>query len=265
MNSKLISGFVFGLALLSLLFGITLWGGPRDSNHDFVGRCNGCHLSTPEKGDKIRFSRSINFLCLECHDGADDNSHPTGMVPTMRIPDGFILDWNGKMTCVTCHDPHSPASNQYLRTEMRGRDFCNLCHQGLMPMQNPHIGTVSIAHSKRGIYDDNSSFSQILDRVSLECLGCHDGVIASDASYKIVDTETVTYQRDGLSHPIGMDYRKAALRDRELRPVEALSPYIALYDGKVGCASCHNPYSGQHRMLTMNNVGSALCLECHIK
>ena len=132
-------------------------------------------------------------------------------------------------------------------------------------MQDPHIGTVSIAHAKAGVYHEDSQLAQILDRVSMECLCCHDGVIASDASYKIAGEDAVTYQRDGLSHPIGIDYRKAALRDRKLRPVEALSPYIALYDGKVGCASCHNPYSIEHRMLTMNNTGSALCLECHIK
>ena len=265
MRFKTVTICLIGLSLVSLLVGVTLWGGLTYRGHEFAGRCGSCHLTEPEQGKPSRFARSISFLCLECHSVPRDNSHPIGIVPSMQVPEDFMLDWSGKMTCVTCHDPHSSAENQYLRTEARGQGFCNLCHRGLLPMQDPHVGTVSIAHSKQGIYNEDSSLAQILDRVSMECLSCHDGVIASDASYKIVGEDAVTYQRDGLSHPIGMDYRRSALRGRELRPVETLSPYIALYDGKVGCASCHNPYSGQHRMLTMNNTGSALCLECHIK
>lgn len=256
---------LIGALIISLVAGITIWGDFNNAGHEFSGRCNFCHMTLPKAGKVTKFSRSISFLCLECHNMPQENSHPIGMVPSMRVPEEFMLDWGGKMTCVTCHDPHAAANNQYLRTETRGRNFCTLCHRGLLPMQDPHVGTVSIAHAKRGVYHDDSQLSQILDPISMECLSCHDGVIASDASYKIIGGDAVTYQREGLSHPIGMDYRKSAMHDRELRPVEALSPYIALYDGKVGCASCHNPYSSQHRMLTMSNAGSALCLECHIK
>lgn len=253
------------LFLIGLVAGVTLWCDFENEGHEFTGRCGFCHLGDPGTEEETKFVRSISFLCLECHNVPRENSHPIGVLPTMEIPDTFPLDWAGKMTCATCHDPHSPADNQYLRTEMRGRDFCALCHKNFLPFQDPHLGTVSIAHSKSGVYDSDSPLAQILDPITLECLSCHDGVIASDASYKIIGGEAVTYERDGLSHPIGMDYRSAALHDRELRPLEALSPYIALYDGKVGCASCHNPYSSQHRMLTMNNSGSALCLECHVK
>jgi len=256
---------LIGLVTGSLLFGVAIWGGLKDKGHEFSGRCNRCHLTQPETGKPGRFSRSISFLCLECHNVSRENSHPIGVVPSMQVPEGFLLDWSGKMTCATCHDPHAGADNQYMRTDARGRDFCNLCHRGRLPMQDPHVGTVSIAHAKHGVYHDDSTLAQVLDYFSMECLSCHDGVIASDTSYAIAGGNAVTYQREGLSHPIGMNYRKAALHDRELRPVESLSPYIALYDGKVGCASCHNPYSRQHRMLTMNNSGSALCLECHIK
>lgn len=253
------------IALVGLIYVVELWSDFDQVGHEFSGRCEFCHLSTPQEGESIRFSRSISFLCQECHSMPRDNSHPVGTVPSMTVPDGFLLDWNGRTTCVTCHNPHGHSSQHYLRTDARGRDFCIQCHQGLLPMQDPHVGSVSIAHSKSGVYRDGSALSAILDQVSMECLSCHDGVIASDASYRIVGGDAVTYQRQGLSHPIGMDYRKTVLHGRELRPAESLSPYIALYDGKVGCASCHNPYSSEHRMLTMNNSGSALCLECHLK
>lgn len=265
MNRRIQLFLILSVALLFLFVVMDLWSDFNQSGHEFSGRCEFCHLSAPEEGKSERFSRSISYLCQECHNMPQNNSHPIGVVPSMQVPEEFMLDWSGKMTCATCHDPHGRTENQYLRTDARGRDFCILCHRGMLPMQDPHVGTVSIAHSKRGIYHDESSLSQILDQVSMECLSCHDGVIASDASYKIVGGDAVTYQRNGLSHPIGMDYRKSAMHDRELRSAETLSPYIALYDGKVGCASCHNPYSSQHRMLTMNNSGSALCLECHLK
>lgn len=255
----------FGMIIFGLFAGTIIWCGFENEGHEFSGRCDYCHLTVPKADEEVKFSRSISFLCQECHNVPRDNSHPIGVTPSMTVPDGFLLDWAGKMTCATCHDPHASSQNQYLRTGARGREFCELCHQGFLPLQDPHVGTVTIAHSKQGVYDGDSPWAQVLDQISLECLSCHDGVIASDASYKIVGGDAVTYERNGLSHPIGMDYQKTALQDRELKPVEALSPYIALYDGKVGCASCHNPYSSQQRMLTMNNTGSALCLECHIK
>lgn len=268
---RLKSIFLASLAvmLVSLVASVGLWSSFTGGGHDFRGRCDFCHLQQPTGGEIGRFARDISFLCLECHSTAASNSHPIGVTPSMAVPELFPLDWSGRMTCVTCHDPHNDGSDaelNFMRTAARGKDFCDACHLGNLPLGGgQHVGSVGIAHSKTGIVDDRQNLSQVLDSISLECLTCHDGVIASDTSYKVTGGEAVTYQRRGLSHPIGMDYRKAALLDRELRPVEMISPLIALYDGKVGCASCHNPYSSQRRMLIMDNFGSALCLECHIK
>lgn len=257
---------MFVVLIVGAISGLQLLANYQNQGHEFTERCDFCHITLPHEGDDVtRFTRSISYLCLECHSVPEDNSHPVGIVPSMGMPDGFLLDWSGKMTCATCHDPHSDRQNQYLRTSLRGRDFCVLCHGTMLPLQDPHVGTVGVAHSKQGLYFDDKTLAQILDPISMECLGCHDGVIASDASYQIVGSEAVTYEQIGLSHPIGMDYATVASEKRGLRTVDELSPYIALYNGKVGCASCHNPYSSEHRMLTLNNRGSALCLECHIK
>jgi len=253
------------LVLLMLCLSVALWGGFTGSGHDFRGRCELCHLVMPTDDEPGRFTRDISYLCSECHSISAQNSHPIGMTPTMTVPDDFSLDWAGKMTCATCHDPHSD-NLSFLRSSARGKDFCDLCHLGSLPLGGgKHVGSVGIAHGKSGVVDSSSSYGQVVDEITLECLNCHDGVIASDASYKVLGGDALTYQRRGLSHPIGMDYRKAALQDRELRAVELISPLIALYDGKVGCASCHNPYSRQRRMLILDNTGSALCRECHIK
>jgi len=38
-----------------------------------------------------------------------------------------------------------------------------------------------------------------------------------------------------------------------------------LFDGKVGCLSCHNPYGDKKYSLVMENKRSGLCLACHRK
>jgi predicted CXXCH cytochrome family protein len=36
-----------------------------------------------------------------------------------------------------------------------------------------------------------------------------------------------------------------------------------LFDGNLGCGSCHSAYSKEPHLLVMNNRGSKLCLSCH--
>jgi predicted CXXCH cytochrome family protein len=40
---------------------------------------------------------------------------------------------------------------------------------------------------------------------------------------------------------------------------------VKLYEGKIGCGSCHNIYSKEKYMLVISNDSSVLCLECHLK
>ena len=254
-----------GLLLVTLTFAL-LWGEFGNSRHDFTGRCDFCHLTEPTEGNPGKFTRDIDYLCQECHTVSLQNSHPIEMVPSMEIPEIFPLDWAGRITCSTCHDPHAENIDdnpEMLRTLARGKSFCDMCHRDFLPIDGRHVG-VGLAHSKSGVFEENSLYSQVLDSISLQCLTCHDGVIASDTSYH-ASGDPLTYNQRSLSHPIGMDYAEAARHDPELNPVEALAPEIMLPDGKVGCISCHNPYSKERMMTVVSNYGSALCLECHKK
>jgi predicted CXXCH cytochrome family protein len=94
---------------------------------------------------------------------------------------------------------------------------------------------------------------------------CHDGAIAGDAG----GHQTRRLAFDGSTeHPVGVE-----LRDRNVgQPDEilfvghsALDPRIRLFDGKVGCGSCHNQYSSRESLLVMSNHQSRLCLACHIE
>lgn len=232
--------------------------------HDFSGRCESCHLTSPREGQKNIFTMDIDTLCIECHEVAVKNSHPTKMVPSMKVPDYYFLDWQGRLNCATCHNPHDDDSKMMLRSQARGRRFCETCHQGGV-LVGGHVAASSVAHTKNWTPPTQSSFGQILDRVSLECLVCHEGSVGPAAEVRIGSQQSLSYAGPGFSHPIGIDYGKAAARDRQLRPLDDLSTLVSLYEGKVGCASCHNQFSHEGDMLVFSNRGSALCLECHIK
>ncbi len=235
--------------------------------HDFSGQCETCHLTSPRKGGKNIFTMDIDTLCVECHEVAVINSHPTKMIPSMNVPGYYFLDWQGRVNCATCHDPHDKDVKTMLRSKARGRDFCETCHIGGI-LQGRHVAASGMAHTKNWTPPSSSSFGQILDRVSLECLVCHEGSVGPAADVRIGPRsagQALSYAGPGFSHPIGIDYAKAAAYDRQLRALDDLSPLVSLYEGKVGCASCHNQFSHEGDMLVFSNRGSALCLECHIK
>lgn len=252
---------------LLVLFVTFLWG--RGQVHDFNDRCDSCHLSFEADGRPGKFTRNLDFLCMECHNVSKAYSHPTGMVPPFAVPAEMPLDWSGRMTCVTCHDPHGedfPGGGFLLRSEYRGQFFCQQCHGHSLPLGGRHMGTGGIAHFKGDVPSESGQWSRLLDPVSAECLACHDGVVAPATSYRVEGgDDALTYSQRKLSHPIGMDYNRAAMRDRELRPAATLAPYITLFNGKVGCGSCHNVFSREKNLLVVSDRGSALCFECHIK
>ncbi len=265
MNKLLAIACVVSAATLLLMSGV-LSARPNEA-HDFSGKCETCHLTSPSKGNKNIFTMDIDTLCIECHELAVKNSHPTKMLPSMNVPGYYYLDWQGRVNCATCHNPHDKDSKTMLRSKARGRSFCETCHQGGI-LQGRHVAASSVAHTKNWTPPTSGSFGQILDRVSLECLVCHEGSVGPVAEVQIGTrsaSQGLSYAGPGFSHPIGIDYAKAAARDRQLRPFDDLSTLVSLYEGKVGCGSCHNQFSHEGDMLVFSNRGSALCLECHVK
>lgn len=267
MNRRSLLLTILGLCSLA---GGALWVASSPSNpHDFAEQCETCHLLEPQRaGEELIFNYDIDYACNHCHEIPGTNSHPSLMVPSMPMPAGFPLDWQGRMTCATCHDPHrndwgvNPA---LLRGDgISGRSFCALCHDELQQPGSQHR-IAEIVHAKNALTPSRKEVNAILDRISLECIGCHDGAVGKVVNYRVDGEETLTYAGRSMNHPIGMNYREKAQYNDKLRPVESLSPLITLIDGKVGCGSCHNQYSHELTMLAMSNNKSALCLQCHDK
>lgn len=257
------------LTCLAVVFGAVLAWSVRDENpHEFEGMCETCHLTQPVEGQVGLFVKGIDVLCRECHEVSTKNSHPTQVFPSMSVPDAFSLNWQGMMSCATCHDPHleQVGGNEYLlRSEARGAEFCRLCHSEFSAPYAEHKSLAAMVHHKSWTPPDPSTLNENLDKVSLECLSCHDGTVQESVNYRTAGSNALTYQDRYFTHPIGVDYAEAARENMELRSLDDLSPYISLIEGRVGCASCHSIFSEESTLLVFDNRGSALCLECHVK
>ncbi len=255
------------IALMLIVSVVYLWS-QKTGFHDFSGKCDDCHLTTPKKGKAPIFRNDISFLCNQCHQEIIDISHPVGMKPSMAVPSVYPLDWKGNLTCISCHIVHEDnikSGKFLLRTPLLGEVFCRECHvitdnEGV----DIHKSTIDMAHlGKR--YVENTQ-GDVIDELSIRCLNCHDAVFAQDSLVSNVKSGAYTHKENiGLTHPIGVDYVALASWSGAYTPYVSLDKRIKLFNNKVGCGSCHNPYSTRHFQLVMSNEHSALCYACHRK
>lgn len=258
------------LTVLSGAIAFNIWS-EWNSYHNFEGQCLTCHLADPVEGqEKYLFVKDISVLCLSCHNEDVSMSHPVDIKPSMVVPKDFMLDRKGNLTCNSCHTTHEGGYGKYhMRISSTiGEQFCELCHQdidegmSLTASVSAHLGGDSGSRFKAG------SQGVYLDELSIQCLSCHDGSLSIDA---LIENPVQAGEYDhgndiGLSHPIGVSHIEATKKYYgAYRKIEKLPQEIRLFDGKVGCVSCHNPYSKLPFNLSMSNEGSALCLACHMK
>ncbi|MEW6569662.1 MAG: cytochrome c3 family protein [Nitrospirota bacterium] len=89
-------------------------------------QCEYCHIPHGMSSELLLKSPPSK-LCLECHpDRIGPNEHKTGIIPSMPVRD-LPLSSDGKIICITCHDPHSKGDYpKFLRTEPT--ELCVKCH-----------------------------------------------------------------------------------------------------------------------------------------
>jgi predicted CXXCH cytochrome family protein len=87
--------------------------------------CSFCHL--PHAGGKgMLLKKPVNNLCIECHpDRKGMNEHRVDITPSMDVKT-LPLSADGKIICVTCHDPHQWSFPNLLRMEVSA--LCLECH-----------------------------------------------------------------------------------------------------------------------------------------
>jgi predicted CXXCH cytochrome family protein len=86
--------------------------------------CTICHQ--PAGAHSVgNLKKPLSDLCLECHrDRRSPNEHKVD-IPARTEVKGLPL-FDGKITCLTCHDPHANTYGSMLR--MTAGDLCMVCH-----------------------------------------------------------------------------------------------------------------------------------------
>lgn len=198
-------------------------------------------------------------VCGGCHPENTRLSHPVGMVPSMAVPVDLPLDAYGQVTCTTCHLHHDQIvpTGTGMRSLRRAAiaTLCRSCHRD-EPVLN-HRGNLPFAHAAGRDTEDFDARG--VDRRSLACLGCHDSLHpqVGEASWGAPRGASFSV---ATSHPIGVQLGNGGSGGSWRQPVD---PNIHLFGGRVGCPSCHDPFSLAPEKLVMDNHGSKLCFGCH--
>ncbi len=201
--------------------------------------------------------------------GPGVSNHPVGVVPSsaVQIPDGWPLQADGTISCVTCHTKlpsFGGRSSAHLRSKT-SQGFCSNCHtdSNERNASGMHWRVMGHAHIQS---NEDGDKRRTLDMTSRRCLECHDGVTASATAY-----QTNSHQGGGSmgdrsrNHPVGVAYPHAGKRNRgvPLRPAAMLPATVRLPGGSVGCVSCHDLYNSSSAHLSVPIEGSQLCMTCH--
>ncbi|MGE0480249.1 MAG: cytochrome c3 family protein [Phycisphaerae bacterium] len=277
--------------------------------------CRTCHGGDGAAPRPIARER-VDALCVSCHDGrrAIDDAHPIGWPAagprTHAPPDDWPLV-DGRIGCLTCHDIQRhcaaaavrPAENPALVRGFDARDpfaSCTNCHAADAWRVNPHRMVVAPSgHDGASGAGDTPRQScgfchqstpptpadgvargdaRLRDTTSKLCLGCHTmhadpaprGHLEAHVTPSILGTLLAAEQRifaaRGWPRPADAPASQPVL--------------LPLSDGRVNCATCHNPHAPElfgsesplgsrstapadaHKALRVEHL--QLCFQCHL-
>jgi len=266
--------FVFVLMILLFFTSQVCLADMPDNPHHFQMYCSACH-DTSGNNSIGELHVDINQACgtPACHDVSSPVSHPVGVMADERSSTELPLGDMGQITCITCHDDLNNYYDNYLR-ETEGGDICASCHygKGNNVMERSHWLFTNKAHwdgKNSGIAEEIETAGG-LDIESYTCLSCHDDMTVVIPGENESTFEKVQRWNEMRNHAIGMDYAKKAIRKSFYfnNPI-TLDESIRLFNGRVGCGSCHNLYSKNKNSLAIatNSRGGngQLCRQCHIR
>jgi predicted CXXCH cytochrome family protein len=118
------------ILFLTVLAAVLLSAGnafPEEAVPPIKKDCRTCHISH-DMGAGVLLKMPLSDLCIDCHsDRLPPYDHMVDIVPSMPVKN-LPLDREGRMTCITCHDPHGK-SGLVRMLRAKPRDICKYCHQ----------------------------------------------------------------------------------------------------------------------------------------
>jgi predicted CXXCH cytochrome family protein len=220
--------------------------------------------------------------------GIKATSHDLSALGNKSVSFGDATEQLGQdRICIYCHAPHNtmPAggANTYVPLWNHAMTV-----QTFIPYSNGADEPLSVQHASQAELFGNQPGS-----VSMLCLSCHDGTVATNQYGFVAGTSQgmgdkyITSGRGLIGggtgdlsnhHPIGFDYQSVIdTGDNEINPTTttvAAQPTgpatIAdlLWNGNVECVSCHDVHNTKNAGLKftwVDDTQSALCLTCHKK
>ena len=105
-----------------------------------------------------------------------------------------------------------------------------------------------------------------IDVESHGCLSCHDDITVTIPRANETKRDKMQRRQNMADHPIAMEYELIAMRNiREYFFPIMNTDQIRLFNGKVGCGSCHSLYAQTDKHLVKQNNQGQLCRTCHNK
>ena len=207
--------------------------------------------------------------CLQCHAVDPIFSHPVRVTPSMQVPDSMPLE-NKQIACTTCHldsvSDHAAmrsAKNKTPLLRLPAQTLCITCHtEEKLTAHGMHPRATERAHLKWPGQRLATTSTNNREDGSRTCLECHDGTVAS----AVENPSSSGGMGDSLgAHPYSIAYQKTgkSAHDLTLKPISNLDLRIRLFNGQVGCQSCHSPYSSLPKHLVISTASSKLCISCH--
>lgn len=215
--------------------------------------CLECHTANPPGGDeRLKYEGNYRQLCWCHYDKPGDHLHPVDMEPSpeikAKIPEDFPLQ-QGMVSCNTCHNIFSQCQeNEKLITQdqmfLRGAPYksrtgiCFKCHdEAKYRMYNPH--------------NQVSDAGKVIEET---CLYCHPDVPDQErttyenvkllANLDVLCTRCHYFGGGGTLHQ--QHFRSQPTPGIAARMKEMKDRYsivmILNEEGKVTCATCHNPH-----------------------
>jgi len=231
--------------------------------HRFSQRdCEMCHVDADN--DPGNLKPMSNSRCVGCHaDLQWSQPHPVDIAVNSLLPDDLPLV-NGRLGCITCHFAHSFSdkyknrSGNLLRRPGRGDLFCADCHHGIDAKS--HVVYENIHRDSYRL----SALDMSLDTYTLQCVECHDRYLDRSFGFETAGKRGGFNSRS--NHPVGVSLTQIAAKNpQKFNHPDTLPQNVRLFNGKIGCGTCHNAFSKEKFMLVVNNRRSRLCLRCHIK